>query len=63
VITFRTYNAQSSCAVRVGCLCLLAAHTGLARLAALVNPNNGKLLVFIKKLTKSLVRSIVICTY
>ncbi|WP_445769034.1 hypothetical protein [Rheinheimera sp.] len=36
-------NAQSSCAVRVGCLCLLAAYTGLARLAALANPNNGKL--------------------
>jgi len=38
-------NAQSSCAVRVGWLCLLAAHTGLSRLAALANPNNGKLLL------------------
>ncbi|MDX1526951.1 MAG: hypothetical protein R3273_12010 [Pseudidiomarina maritima] len=39
------YNAQSSCAVRVGWLCLLAAHTGLSRLAALANLNNGKLLL------------------
>ncbi|MHB0818207.1 hypothetical protein ACYCFK_07980 [Stutzerimonas stutzeri] len=46
-------NAQSSCAVRVGWLCLLAAHTGLARLAALANPNNGTT-AFIKNYTSQL---------
>jgi hypothetical protein len=46
-------NAQSSCAVRVGWLCLLAAHTELARLAALASPNNGTLLL-IKNYTSQL---------
>jgi len=41
----KTPNAQSSCAVRVGWLCLLAAHTVLSRLAALANLNNGRLLL------------------
>ncbi|WP_445424880.1 hypothetical protein [Alishewanella sp. HL-SH06] len=38
-----TLKAAARC--RVGWLCLLAAHTGLARLAALANLNNGKLLL------------------